>query len=117
MEKKFSPGGSNGDSDAHQSEGGASTSTATRERVRTPSMYKVILLNDDYTPMEFVVHVLQKFFQKSITEATEIMLNVHHEGYGIAGVYPFEVAETKSQLVNHYAQTNNHPLKCNLEKE
>src|SRR5437762_1295077 len=91
--------------------------TETEEKLKTPSMYKVLLLNDDYTPMEFVVHILKKFFHKDDVTAQEIMLRVHHQGFGIAGVFTYEVAETKMNQVNGYAQKNHHPLKCQLEKE
>ncbi len=93
------------------------TKPGTQVLPRTPSMYKVMLLNDDFTPMEFVVQVLIKFFRKNEIEATEIMLHVHHKGYGIAGVYPLEIAETKVIQVNSYSQMNQYPLKCILEKE
>lgn len=93
--------------------------TATMEDVetKTPSMYKVLLLNDDFTPMDFVVHILKKFFHKDEDAATKIMLQVHHDGFGIAGVYTYEVAETKVSLVNSYSQGKNHPLRCTLETE
>lgn len=97
-------------------EGQTDTLTQTRPEVKQPPMYKVILLNDDYTTMEFVVHVLQKFFQKSFEEATQIMLHVHHKGAGICGLYPFEIAETKVALVTDYARKNEHPLQCTMEE-
>jgi ATP-dependent Clp protease adaptor protein ClpS len=95
------------------------TGVATKSRAKTkkPSMYKVILLNDDYTPMEFVVHVLQKFFHKSHDDALKIMLHVHQRGVGVCGVYPFDVAETKVTQVIDYARQNEHPLQATLEKE
>jgi ATP-dependent Clp protease adaptor protein ClpS len=98
---------------------GPQTGVITRTRVKTkkPSMYKVLLLNDDYTPMEFVVHVLQVFFSKTGDDATRIMLHVHQKGVGICGVYTFEVAETKVTQVMDYAKKNGHPLQCTLEKE
>jgi ATP-dependent Clp protease adaptor protein ClpS len=80
-------------------------------------MYKVIMLNDDYTPMEFVVRVLQKFFGRSADEATQIMLNVHQRGVGVCGVYSFEIAESKAQKTIDYARKNDHPLQLQLEKE
>jgi ATP-dependent Clp protease adaptor protein ClpS len=80
-----------------------------------PSMYKVILLNDDYTPMEFVVQVLQKFFSKSREQATQIMLQVHTEGAGVCGVYPHGIAETKVNQVMGFAQEHQHPLQCTME--
>jgi ATP-dependent Clp protease adaptor protein ClpS len=89
----------------------------SRTKTKKPSMYKVIMLNDDYTPMEFVVHVLQKFFGRSADEATKIMLNVHQRGVGVCGVYSFEIAESKAQKTIDYARKNDHPLQLQLEKE
>ena len=83
---------------------------------KKPSMFKVILLNDDYTPMEFVVYVLQKCFNKSQEEATRIMLHVHQKGIGICGVYTYEVAEAKCISVIDFAKKNQHPLQCTIEK-
>jgi len=88
----------------------------SRPKPKQPSMYKVILLNDDYTPMDFVVHVLERFFNKPHEEATQIMLHVHRRGVGICGVYTFEVAETKVNQVVGYARRHQHPLQCTLEK-
>jgi ATP-dependent Clp protease adaptor protein ClpS len=93
------------------------TSVQTIPRVETPKMYKVILLNDDYTPMEFVVLVLRRFFGKNEDEATKIMLDVHKKGAGVAGVFTLEVAEMKVMQVNQYSQMNEHPLKSTLEEE
>lgn len=92
------------------------TATKTRPKAVQPPMFKVLLHNDDYTTMEFVVHVLQKFFQKSIEEATQIMLHVHHKGMGICGLYPFEIAETKVVQVVDYARKNDYPLQCTMEE-
>jgi ATP-dependent Clp protease adaptor protein ClpS len=89
----------------------------TDHEVVEPPMYKVMLLNDDYTTMEFVVEVLVYVFQKSTEDATRIMLNVHRKGVGICGVYPFEVAETKVNTVETLARENNFPLKCIMERE
>src|SRR5579863_4268507 len=89
----------------------------TRPKTRKPAMYKVLMLNDDYTPMEFVVHVLERFFQKSREEATRIMLHVHRRGVGVCGVYTYEVAETKVTQVMDLARQNQHPLQCTIEKE
>ncbi|KZB74795.1 ATP-dependent Clp protease adaptor ClpS [Yersinia pestis] len=86
------------------------------EALQPPSMYKVILNNDDYTPMEFVIDVLQKFFSYDIERATQLMLNVHYQGKAICGVFTAEVAETKVAHVNQYARENEHPLLCTLEK-
>ena len=91
--------------------------TRTRAKTKKPSMYKVVILNDDYTPMEFVVHVLQKFFHKSHDDATQVMLHIHQRGVGVCGVYPFDVAETKVTQVIDYARQNEHPLQATLEKE
>jgi ATP-dependent Clp protease adaptor protein ClpS len=97
--------------------GDPETGTSTLPRVARPSLYKVILLNDDFTPMEFVVAVLKKFFGKTDGEAQRIMLQVHQDGSAIAGVYTFEVAETKVYLVNEYSRRHKFPLKCIMEKE
>jgi ATP-dependent Clp protease adaptor protein ClpS len=91
----------------------------TRNKPRTdkPPLYKVLLLNDDFTPMDFVILILKKFFMKSDGEASRIMLQVHSEGAGLAGVYTFEVAETKVYSVNEFSRRHKHPLKCIMEKE
>ena len=91
--------------------------TKTRPKTKRPSLYKVLLLNDDYTPMEFVVHVLQRYFNKQRDEAERIMLHVHQKGVGVCGVYTFEVAETKVTQVMDFARANHHPLQCTMEKE
>src|SRR3954463_1682090 len=88
-----------------------------KPKTKKPSMYKVLMLNDDYTPMEFVVHILERFFAKSREEATRIMLHVHRRGVGICGVYTYEVAETKVTQVMDFARQHQHPLQCTLEKE
>lgn len=100
-------------------QGGQQVGTILRTRPKTkkPSLYRVLLLNDDYTPMEFVVHVLERFFGKSREAATEIMLHVHHRGVGVCGVYTFEVAETKVAQVIEFARRHQHPLQCTMEKE
>ena len=89
----------------------------TRTRLKRPSMYKVLLHNDDYTPMDFVVHVLKRFFDKTSEEATSIMLAVHNQGIGVCGVYTFEVAETKVTQVIDYCHNQQHPLQCSMEKD
>jgi ATP-dependent Clp protease adaptor protein ClpS len=89
----------------------------SKPKTKKPSMYKVLLLNDDYTPMEFVVHVLERFFSKNREEATRIMLHVHRRGVGVCGVYTYEVAETKVTQVIDFARRHEHPLQCTLEKE
>ena len=98
-------------------EGRSGALTLTRTRTKKPSMYKVLMLNDDYTPMEFVVDVLQHIFQKNREEATQIMLHVHQKGVGVCGIYTYEVAETKVTQTVDYARKNQHPLQCTLEKE
>ncbi|BDH46516.1 ATP-dependent Clp protease adapter protein ClpS [Salmonella enterica subsp. enterica serovar Choleraesuis] len=92
------------------------TKDALREELKPPAMYKVILMNDDYTPMEFVIDVLQKFFSYDVERATQLMLTVHYQGKAICGVFTAEVAETKVEMVNRYARENEHPLLCTLEK-
>ena len=96
---------------------GTGLATETRVKTKKPSMYRVLLLNDDYTPMEFVVFVLEQFFNKSREQATRIMLHVHQKGVGVCGVYTFEVAETKVAQVMDLARRNEHPLQCTMEKE
>ncbi len=91
--------------------------TKTKPKTKRPSLYRVLLLNDDYTPMEFVVHVLERFFQRSSEDATRIMLHVHQHGVGECGVYTFEVAETKVTQVMDFARKNQHPLQCVMEKK
>jgi ATP-dependent Clp protease adaptor protein ClpS len=91
--------------------------TKTRTKTQRPSLYKVLLLNDDYTPMEFVILVLERFFSKSREDATRIMLHVHHNGVGVCGVFTFEVAETKVAQVMEFARQHQHPLQCTMEKE
>ena len=90
--------------------------TKTRARPKKPSQYKVLLLNDDYTPMEFVVIVLKRFFRMDMEEATRVMLHVHQRGVGVCGIFPYEVAETKVNQVMDFAKANQHPLQCTLEK-
>ena len=91
--------------------------TKAKPKTKKPSMYKVIMLNDDYTPMEFVVMILQDVFRKTQDEATQIMLNVHKRGVGVCGVYTYEIAETKVVQVMDIARKNQHPLQLQLEKE
>jgi ATP-dependent Clp protease adaptor protein ClpS len=91
--------------------------TKTRPKTKKPSLYKVLLLNDDYTPMEFVVLVLEKFFSKNHDEAYHIMMHVHQKGVGVCGVFTYEVAETKVTQVMDFARQNGHPLQCTMEKE
>lgn len=99
------------------SQGKTGVVTKTRPKTKKPSLYKVLLLNDDYTPMEFVVHVLEKYFNKGREDATRIMLQVHQKGVGICGVYTYEVAETKVTQVIDFSRQHGHPLQCTMEKE
>lgn len=98
---------------------GPATGVAVKSRTKTkkPAMYKVLLLNDDYTPMEFVVSVLEHFFGKASEEAVRIMLHVHQKGVGICGVFTYEVAETKVSHVMDFARQHQHPLQCTIEKD
>lgn len=96
---------------------GTGTAVLTRTRTRKPNLYRVLLLNDDYTPMEFVVHVLERFFNKDRAEATQIMMHVHQNGVGECGIFTYEVAETKVTLVMDLARKHMHPLQCVMEKK
>jgi ATP-dependent Clp protease adaptor protein ClpS len=106
------PGDQEGGRDA-----GVAIVTRTKPKLQKPSLYRVLLLNDDYTPMEFVVYVLEKFFTKSREDATRIMLHVHQHGVGVCGVFTYEVAETKVAQVLDAARRNQHPLQCTMEKD
>ena len=90
--------------------------TQTKNKLKKPSLYKVLILNDDYTPMEFVVYLLKSFFNKSNEEATKIMLHVHQNGIGVCGIFSYEIAETKVIQVLDTSRKNNHPLQCTMEK-
>jgi len=103
------PGGGNGTD--------SSVLTKTKTKTQRPPMYKVLLLNDDYTPMEFVVHVLERFFGLSHAQSFEIMLTVHKKGLAVVGVFSFEVAETKVAQVMDFARRHQHPLQCTMEKD
>tara|TARA_B100000029_G_scaffold509341_1_gene598308 strand:- start:1385 stop:1714 length:330 start_codon:yes stop_codon:yes gene_type:complete len=98
---------------------GSNSNTLLEDKVQTkkPSFYQVLIMNDDYTPMEFVILVLEKYFGKSREEATQIMLHVHQKGIGVCGLYPYEIAETKVVQVMEFARKNEHPLQCTLEKQ
>ena len=96
---------------------GTAVITKTKTQTKKPSLYRVLLLNDDYTPMEFVVHVLERFFNKDRESATRIMLHVHHHGIGECGIYTYEVAETKVTQVMDFARKHQHPLQCVMEKK
>jgi len=110
----FAPGDDDRDGDMEEETG---VLLKTRPKTKKPSMYKVLLLNDDYTPMEFVVHILERFFSKNRQEATDIMLHVHRRGVGICGIFTYEVAETKVAQVMDFARANEQPLQCTMEKE
>lgn len=105
--------GGEGDDDGQ----GTGLATRTRTKTKRPSLYRVLLLNDDYTPMEFVVHVLERFFNKGRDDATRVMLHVHHHGVGECGIYTYEIAETKVTQVMDFARKHQHPLQCVMEKK
>ena len=107
-----------GDDDAKDGDSDADVGVATKTRTKPkkPSQYKVLMLNDDYTPMEFVVMVLKRFFKMDLEQATRVMLHVHQKGVGVCGIFPYEVAETKVNQVMDFARQNQHPLQCTLEK-
>jgi ATP-dependent Clp protease adaptor protein ClpS len=92
------------------------TATKTRTKPKKPSQFKVLMLNDDYTPMEFVVMSLKRFFNMDLEQATRVMLHVHQKGVGVCGIFPYEIAETKVNQVMDFARQNQHPLQCTLEK-
>jgi ATP-dependent Clp protease adaptor protein ClpS len=96
---------------------GSAVVTQIKDKTQRPSLYRVLLLNDDYTPMEFVVYVLERFFNKSREDATRIMLHVHQHGVGVCGVFTYEVAETKVAQVVDTARRHQHPLQCTMEKD
>jgi ATP-dependent Clp protease adaptor protein ClpS len=104
-------GGKEGDG-----QGQVGVATKTRAKPKKPSQYKVLMLNDDYTPMEFVVLVLKRFFSMDLEQATRVMLHVHQRGVGVCGIFTYEVAETKVNQVMDFARQNQHPLQCTLEK-
>ncbi|TCO78920.1 ATP-dependent Clp protease adaptor protein ClpS [Plasticicumulans lactativorans] len=103
------------DSDSRSGDGGLAVEKA-RPQLKPPRMYKVIILNDDYTPMEFVVHVLEYFFSMSREKATQVMLHVHTRGKGVCGVFTREIAETKVEQVNAFSRSHQHPLLCTMEE-
>ncbi len=110
--------GDDGDKGGKDDDGDGQTGVATKTRTKPkkPSQYKVLMLNDDYTPMEFVVMVLKRFFGMDLEAATRVMLHVHQKGVGVCGIFPYEVAETKVNQVMDFARQNQHPLQCTLEK-
>ena len=109
-------GEENNNNDDGDSKNNTGVIEKTKQKTKKPSMYKVVMLNDDYTPMEFVIHVLERFFSKTRDEATNIMLHVHQKGAGVCGVFSFEIAETKVVQVMDCARENQHPLQCTIEK-
>lgn len=115
--KKISSRASSHDAGDERGKTAVGVLTRPKPKTKKPSMYKVLLLNDDFTPMDFVVHVLERFFSKDRQEATEIMLQVHRKGVGICGVYTYEVAEAKTTQVMDFARKNEHPLQCTVEKD
>jgi ATP-dependent Clp protease adaptor protein ClpS len=108
--------GAGDDDDGGDGRSGTGLATRTLTRTKKPTPYRVLMLNDDYTPMEFVVLCLQRFFRMSIEDATRVMLHVHQKGVGVCGVFSYEVAETKVSQVTDFARQNQHPLQCTLEK-
>ena len=106
-----------GEGDGDDGTTGTGTVTKTRVQTKKPALYKVLMLNDDYTPMEFVVLTLQRFFKMTIEDATRVMLAVHQRGVGVCGIYTYEVAETKVSQVIDFAREHQHPLQCTLEKD
>lgn len=99
-----------------EGQGQGAVATKTRAKPKKPSQFKVLMLNDDYTPMEFVVMVLKRFFAMDLEQATRVMLHVHQKGVGVCGIFPYEIAETKVNQVMDFAKQNQHPLQCTLEK-
>ena len=109
--------GDDGDDSRTGGNTGVGVATKTRTRTAKPALYKVLMLNDDYTPMEFVVLTLQRFFKMTIEDATRVMLSVHQRGVGICGIFTYEVAETKVNQVIDFAREHQHPLQCTMEKD
>ena len=102
------------DSQSNEPEGDIAVQTA-EPQLKRPPLYEVVLLYDDYTPMDFVIEILQQYFALNLDQATQVMLTVHYEGKGVAGVYPRDIAETKANQVNNYARSQGHPLLCQIE--
>jgi ATP-dependent Clp protease adaptor protein ClpS len=109
--------GNRKDAPGRDGDSGTAVITKTAPKTKRPNLYRVLLLNDDYTPMEFVIHVLERFFNKSREAATTIMLHVHQQGIGECGVFTYEIAETKVTQVMDFARKNQHPLQCIMEKK
>ena len=101
--------------DTHDEDDSDSVVQTAPPELKRPPLYVVVLMNDDYTPMDFVIEVLQQYFALNLDQATEVMLTVHYEGKGVAGVYPRDIAETKANQVNNYARSQSHPLLCQIE--
>lgn len=116
-DKRSTPGNNRPGTDRPGTDKEVGVATRTKPKTKKPSLYRVLLLNDDYTPMEFVVLVLELYFSKSREEATRIMLHVHNYGVGVCGVFPYEVAETKVAQVLDLARRHEHPLQCTMERE
>jgi ATP-dependent Clp protease adaptor protein ClpS len=121
QDSRWSPRVRAGDDDDARKGGGdgqdqVGVATKTRAKPKKPSQFKVLMLNDDYTPMEFVVMVLKRFFSMDMEQATRVMLHVHQKGVGVCGIFPYEIAETKVNQVMDFARQNQHPLQCTLEK-
>ncbi len=116
MQQQIVPMAAGQSDDADGDGTGIGIATRTRARTKKPTPYRVLMLNDDYTPMEFVVLCLQRFFRMNMEEATRVMLHVHQKGVGVCGVFSYEVAETKVSQVMDFARQNQHPLQCTLEK-
>jgi len=117
-DKQFRAAGSERGGDENGPPGsGTAIVTKTRSKTKRPHLYRVLLLNDDYTPMEFVVHVLERFFNKNREAATQVMLHVHQNGVGECGIFTYEVAETKVTQVMDFARRHQHPLQCVMEKK
>ena len=108
-------GSTKGPKMGNEKSGAPGIAVAEKIEVKEPKMYQVMLHNDDYTTMEFVIHVMMKFFKKTYDESHSIMLKIHHDGFAICGIYTFEVAESKSSKVNRYSKGKGHPLKCSIE--
>ena len=111
------PSTMNEDDKPNEENVGGNIKLETNPKTKIPALYRVLMMNDDYTPMEFVIEVLEKFFQKNREAATEIMLHVHQRGVGVCGIYAYDLAETKAMQVMNYARKYEHPLQVQLEKE
>ena len=117
MGEEQNPPGDQDEENSLELENESHTLVQPAPATKTPSFYKVLILNDDFTPRDFVVHLLQKFFRKNETDATQLMLDVHHKGAGVAGVFTLEIAETKAYQANEYAKQSKYPLRCVVEKD